>query len=417
MTLLDRISRSWLIFSAIAFIVAGSILFFILSILLAKDLDENLTAGENRVAQMIMDGGIIPYQPPFTEVVEIKGDTRAFSIIHDTIVYDLYDKENKLFRELMSIRSINGRQYRIVIRDALIEKSDLFAAVGLSSAVIFILLLAGLFFINKKLSQKYWLPFYKTLDEIKGFTHDNENFTLSARTNISEFRELNEAIEKLAKRVITDYKSLKRFTEDASHEIQTPLAIIQTKLESLIQDPDLKKDQAEQIQAAIAASSRLSRLTKALLLIAKIENRQFPDNEDFDLSSIIALQVESMKEIAADKNVSINVQVESPFILKANRFLSESMVMNLLGNALRHGNENSNILIRLKQNSFSVTNSGNPLTVAPEKLFERFFKLNNSSKSFGLGLSIVKKICEVNNWDINYFNENDLHRVTVTFHS
>src|SRR5450759_2577694 len=91
MTLLDRISRSWLIFSAIAFIVAGSILFFILSILLAKDLDENLTAGENRVAQMIMDGGIIPYQPPFTEVVEIKGDTRAFSIIHDTIVYDLYD--------------------------------------------------------------------------------------------------------------------------------------------------------------------------------------------------------------------------------------------------------------------------------------------------------------------------------------
>lgn len=124
-----------------------------------------------------------------------------------------------------------------------------------------------------------------------------------------------------------------------------------------------------------------------------------------------------MKEIAADKNVSINVQVESPFILKANRFLSESMVMNLLGNALRHGNENSNILIRLKQNSFSVTNSGNPLTVAPEKLFERFFKLNNSSKSFGLGLSIVKKICEVNNWDINYFNENNLHRVTVTFHS
>mgnify|MGYP001791553972 CR=1 FL=1 len=417
MTLLDRISRSWLLFSAIAFIIAGIVLFSIINILLSDDIDETLNAGRSRVVQLIKDEGIIPSQPPFTEVVKLSGFTGPYSRTHDTIIFDSFDKENKLFRELSSIESINGYQYRIILRNTLVEESDLLAAIGLSFGLIFLFLLIGLFIINKKLSQKYWLPFYKTLNEIKGFTQDNENFSLSNETNISEFRELNNTLEKLTKRIINDYKSLKRFTEDASHEIQTPLAIIQTRLESLVQDISLKKEQAEHIQVAISASVRLSRLTRALLLIAKIENRQFPDNEELDLSAIIANQVESMKEIMTFKNMEFDYQIESACILQANLFLTESMVNNLLGNAVKHGNENSRVQIFLKQNSFSITNSGYPLKVPPEKLFDRFFRLNKSSESFGLGLSIVKKICEVNNWDINYFNENDLHKVLVSFHS
>jgi signal transduction histidine kinase len=415
MKLLNRISRSWLLFSAIAFVIAGIALFILLNILLSEDIDENLLAGKGRVVQLIKEEGIIPDQPPFTRVEKLSAFTGKLSYIHDTIMFDSFDKEDKLFRELVSVESINGYQYRITIRNALVEESDLMAAIGLSFGAVFLLLLAGLFLINKKISRSYWLPFYKTLDEIKKFTHESKDFSLSAKTEISEFIELNETLEKLTKRIQSDYRSLKRFTEDASHEMQTPLAIAQSRLESLMQDKHLKKEESEDIGTALAALGRLSRLTRTLLLIAKIENRQFPDKEEFNLSVLVDHQIDSLKEILAEKNIETKIHTQSQCILNANLFLTESIVSNLVGNSIKHGRENSSILIVISKNYFSITNSGAPRTIAPEKLFERFYKLNKSSESFGLGLSIVKKICEINRWDISYINENELHTVSICF--
>lgn len=123
--------------------------------------------------------------------------------------------------------SINGKKYFIAVRDTLLEEDDLLEAIALVTGSVFILLLISLYFINRKLSLNIWQPFYKTLDELKEFSHDRPGFRLSSMSQLDEFKELNNTLEKLTQKVISDYQSLKRFTEDASHEIQTPLAVIQ----------------------------------------------------------------------------------------------------------------------------------------------------------------------------------------------
>jgi two-component system sensor histidine kinase QseC len=159
----------------------------------------------------------------------------------------------------------------------------------------------------------------------------------------------------------------------------------------------------------------LSKLTKALLFLAKIENNQFEDSEKINFSIIVSNQIELLKDFIAEKSLTVSVRLEDNFILKSNYLLTESLATNLLGNAVRHSIPDGNIHIGLTNGSFRISNTGAPLKVPTEKLFNRFYKVNMTSDSPGLGLSIVNKICEVNNWKLDYKVENDLHTVTVTF--
>jgi two-component system sensor histidine kinase QseC len=152
-----------------------------------------------------------------------------------------------------------------------------------------------------------------------------------------------------------------------------------------------------------------------MLLISKIENRQFEDIEDTNFSQIVNIQIELLKDFIEAKSLVVVKNIDNNFIIKANYFLSESLAINLLGNAVKHSTNEGNILVELANNSFKITNTGTDLNVPAEKLFERFYKINMASDSSGLGLSIVKKICEVSNWKITYKADSSLHIVTVTF--
>jgi signal transduction histidine kinase len=222
-------------------------------------------------------------------------------------------------------------------------------------------------------------------------------------------------MNKLTEKVISDYQVLKRFTEDASHEIQTPLSIVQSKLESLIQEPDLTEIQAAQVQSAYSASVRLAKLTRSMLFLARIENRQYPESEEIDFETIIHSQIELFSEAIREKSLSVEIHSDSGCLLNANTFLTESLVQNLLGNAIKHSFGKSSIIIELKQRSFEISNYGAPLQVEPRKLFDRFYKVSSLSDSFGLGLSIVLEICKANNWEVTYTVENNLHKVSIKF--
>jgi signal transduction histidine kinase len=272
-----------------------------------------------------------------------------------------------------------------------------------------------LYFINKKLSKKIWLPFYSILNELKKFSPENSSFALTTSGGIEEFEELKITLNKLTAKVISDYQVLKRFTEDASHEIQTPLSIVQSRLESLIQEPALTEMQATQIHSAYSASVRLAKLTRSMLFLARIENRQYPESEEINLESIIRFQTDLFSEAIRGKSLSVEIHSYSGCSLNANVFLAESLVQNLLGNAVRHSLSNSSIVIELGQGSFVISNNGAPLQVEPRKLFDRFYKASGSSDSFGLGLSIVMEICKAYNWHITYTVEKNLHIVTVKF--
>jgi two-component system, OmpR family, sensor kinase len=415
MRLLQKTNRAYFLISGTAFIIAGVLFYFVISFFFKDQLNEKLMSDIEGVRSTIERNGALPDYYPFIEVREVLLQSERSYETVDTLIFDAIEIKEIPFRQISLVSSINGKKYFIAARDTLLEEDDLLEAIAIVTGSVFILLLISLYFINRKLSLSIWQPFYKTLDELKEFSHDRPGFNLSSVSQLDEFTELNNTLEKLTQKVISDYQSLKRFTEDASHEIQTPLAVIQSKLETLMQYPDLKKDQAVLINSAYVYTLRISKLTQTLLLLTKIANDQFPEKRAVNLSELFEEKIMIFEDHILGKSLILKKEIDPECFLETNFFLAESMVINLIGNAVKHSTTGGIINIRLKKSHLEISNTGAPLSVPSSKLFERFYKINKSSDSQGLGLAIVKEICTLNRWEIKYEHEGDYHKFIVKF--
>jgi signal transduction histidine kinase len=415
MKLLQKTNRAYFLVSGSAFLIAGVVFYFVISFFFKDQLNEKLHHDIRNITRSIKKNGAIPNYYPFIEIREVSKQPEQTYKTTDTLIFNVFENRNIPFRQISLISVINGKEYFIAARDTLIEEDDLLEVIAITTGLVFVLLLAGLYFINRKLSMKIWQPFYKTLDELKEFSHDKPGFRLSSESDLYEFTELNKTLEKLTKKVISDYQSLKRFTEDASHEIQTPLAVIQSKLETLMQYPDLEKDQAELINSAYVYTLRISKLTQTLLLLTKIANDQFPDKKSINMAGLIGEKIQMFEDNILGKSLKLSKEIDPECILETNFFLAESLILNLIGNAVKHNVDNGEINIKLEKAYLEISNSGETLPVSPLKLFDRFYKTNMSSDSPGLGLAIVKEICRLNKWEISYVFEKNMHKVVVNF--
>ena len=216
-------------------------------------------------------------------------------------------------------------------------------------------------------------------------------------------------------RINSDYLNLKEYTENASHEIQNPLAIINSKMELLLQSGNLDENQYKAVVDAYEASNRISRLNSTLILLAKIENRQFPESHDVNIKSIITNQIDQLEDIIESKKITIINNVQSDFTVKMNPYLAEILFVNLIKNAIRHNVSKGEIIIEQGKSTINISNSGPKKEMNSEDLFKRFHKSSKSSESLGLGLSIVKKICEVYNFDITY-SYSTMHVFQIKFY-
>jgi signal transduction histidine kinase len=416
MKLLQKTNRAYFIVSGTAFIIAGVVFYFVISFFFKDQLNEKLFHDIRHITRTIKRNGTLPSYYPFIEIREVPGQpTRPYEVKDTSIILDAAEKREILFRQISLVTNINNKEYFIAARDTLLEEDDLLGVIALVTSSFFFLLLVSLYFINRKLSLNIWRPFYNTLDELKGFTYDRSDFKLSSLSQPEEFKELTDALEKLTQKVISDYQSLKRFTEDASHEIQTPLAVIQSKLETLMQYPDLKKEQAEIINSAYSYTLRISKLTKTLLLLTKIANDQFPEKKLVNLSELLKEKIDMFEDHILGKSLSLNKDIAPDCYLETNFFLAESLLINLIGNSVKHSISEGIINIRLDKNHLEISNTGESLSIQTSKLFVRFYKKNQSSDSPGLGLAIVNEICSLNKWDISYVYEDNLHKVVVKF--
>ena len=415
MKLLEKTTRTYFLVTATAFLIAGAVIYFALLLIFDNQLNEKLVSDIDNVTSAIERSNPLPNYSPFIEAREIPVQKEMKFKAIDTLIFDPSEKEYTPFRQISFIKTFNGKSYFITARDTLIEKSDLLITISIITGLVFILLLISLYLINRKLSINIWKPFYKTLDDLRGFSYDKPEFRLSPVGQLEEFTELNETLEKLTQKVTTDYQSLKRFTEDASHEIQTPLAIIQSKLETLLQYPDLQKDQAVLINSAYASAIRISKLTQTLLLLTKIANDQFPEKKEVNFSELVEEKIKLFEDHLKEKSLTLKKEIKPECFLETNFFLLESLIMNLMGNAVKHCSTGGTINIVLDGNHLEISNSGIPLSVPSSKIFERFYKINKSSDSQGLGLAIVKEICLLNKWQIVYEYKDGLHKFFVIF--
>jgi signal transduction histidine kinase len=415
MKLLQKTNKTYFFVSGTAFLIAGAVFYFVISLFFKDQLNEKLHHDIKNITRTIIKNGTLPNYYPFIETREVSAQKQQSFKTIDTLIFDGFEKRKIPYRQISQITVINGKEYFIAARDTLIEEDDLLGVIAIVIGLIFMLLLVSLYFINRNLSLKIWQPFYKTLNELKEFSYEKPGFKLSSESQLYEFTELNKTLEKLTRKVISDYQSLKRFTEDASHEIQTPLAVIQSKLETLMQYPGLKKDQAELINSTYVYALRISKLTQTLLLLTKIANDQFPDKKTINMAELICERIKMFEDHILEKSLTLNEDIKPDCFIETNFFLAESLVINLISNAVKHNNKNGIINIKLDKIHLEISNSGEKLTVPTTKLFDRFYKANESSDSPGLGLAIVKEICRLNRWEINYVFEDNLHKVMVNF--
>ncbi len=421
MKLIQKTSRTYLLLSAIIFILSGVMLFFVLTTVMNNRLDEKLIYNKEVIEK------VIKYNYPLTIFDEPEELTAAEKLLYpndtiifkDTLIFHAIEdvegiEEYEKYRQLTAYETLQGVRYKIVTRNSLVRNKDFVSIITLSTIIFILLLLTGLLILNTQIAKKIWKPFYTNLDRLKNFSIQDQNAIELEPSNIDEFVELNHSIKNLTQKLQSDFNNLKEFSENASHEMQTPLAIMQSKIELLLQSVDITKEQSKQLQSIYQAGQRLSKLNKTLLLLAKVENQQFSNKEEISLKEIIERQLENYEDFIVNKNLKVTVEL-SDYSITTNTVLADTLISNLLSNAIKHNIPNGTIDIIHVRDILIFSNTGLPLDQDPENLFTRFKKASTLKDSLGLGLAIVKKICEVNDWQVSYSYEKNTHQISILF--
>ena len=327
-----------------------------------------------------------------------------------------YVEHNEIdrFRVLSSYISINGKLYHLQTETNIEEADETMLAIAIVTLLFFALLVIGFIFLNRRIAKQIWQPFRNTLKKLKSFDLTTQRAISFDKTNIEEFEELNQSLQKLIDKNISVYSQQKTFIENASHELQTPLAVLKSKLNILLQNKNITSEQAELLTAIDLPLSRMTRINKNLLLLAKIENNQFAEVENIELTEVINETLELLIDFTTTKYISINKNLSEKITVTCNKALLEILVNNLLINAIVHNTEQGKIQISFSNKTLTVSNTGKT-ALSNEKLFERFSVSSSQTTNSGLGLAIVKEICNRYNWRISYTFEDSLHSFSVRF--
>lgn len=329
---------------------------------------------------------------------------------HDFLHFEDIDR----FRVLSKVIYVNKKPFRFHVETNIEESQETIFFISATTVFLFILIVGGLLFLNRRLSKSVWKPFRKTLDKLKTFNLNQQTKIEFDEADVSEFEELNQSLSKLIDQNISVYKSQKEFTENASHELQTPLAILKNKLDILMQNQDLTEKQYEIAEEMNKALTRSSRINRNLLLLAKIDNSQFDNSEIIRFDELLNQSLEILQEHFEQKNITVNSEISSNVEVKGNSSLMEVLINNLILNAIRHTPSDGIINIKLTKSVFEVSNSGTE-KLNEDLLFKRFSKLSTDNRGSGLGLAIIQQICKLQNWNIGYIFDKSLHIFSIDF--
>ena len=318
-------------------------------------------------------------------------------------------------RKLSVIRKIHEKTYKIELFDVIVESDDIYTGVFNSLTRLFLILGFVLVLASFFISSWLFRPFNITLQAIKNFQLKASDQPAFGTTRTHEFKELNTILDQMVIKTRVDYKNLKEFSENASHEMQTPLAVAKGKLELLLQSRNLDEEQLLLINSVNESIDHLSKMNRSLSLLTKIENKEFSNMGPLDLTEKIKSIVYNFQELFDLKTIETVLDIEENVIVHGDNTLFQILINNLLQNAVRYNVPGGKITITLRKRMLSVSNTGNPLKTEPNELFKRFKKDIQSSENIGLGLSIVKKICDVSGYSVSYEYNNGIHTLSVLF--
>ena len=310
----------------------------------------------------------------------------------------------------------DGRWYELTVMTPTIEKEDLREAILGWIVSLYLFLLGMILLVTVVVLYRTMRPLYALLRWLDGYTVGAQNPPLVVETSVTEFRRLNDAARRYAERAEETFERQKQFIGNASHEMQTPLAVCRNRLEMLVDDaPTLTEEQLGEIAKVQRTLDYLVRLNRSLLLLSKIDNGQFPETEAVDMNALVRRTAEDMEEIYAYRNMRFTLADEGPLTVRMNPSLAGSVVANLVKNAFVHGDAGGEIVVTVASRRLTVANSGAGGPLDAGHIFDRFYQGAKKEGSTGLGLAVVDAVCRLYGLKIAYSHADGRHCFTVDF--
>ncbi len=415
----SRISFALLILMA----VWATLFYFIIVEEINDETDDSLEDYSEYIITRALAGEPLPSKDNGTNnsyhIVNVTpGYTAQHSAIryYDEMIYIRSKGETEPARILKTIFSDSeNRYYELTVSIPTIEKSDLQEAILHWIIFLYLGLLVVIIGLNWIILQRNFKPLYKLLNWLDSFSVGKKFTEPNIDTNTTEFRKLNDAIVRSAKRNIETYEQQKSFIGNASHELQTPLAISLNRLEMLADDPQLTEKQLEEILKTKQSLDYAVKLNKTLLLLTKIENDQFSDKKEIVVNELIKKLVDDYSEVYANRQISVSIQEEDTLKINMNETLASVLFGNLLKNAFIHNRSGGEIQIYISGKSISISNTGMPEALDGNAVFNRFYQGNKKEGSTGLGLALSKSVCNLYGIDIRYHFSDGKHVFSLFF--
>lgn len=422
MRLLTKTGQLQLVFTLPVVIIIIIISYRVISSSITESIDETLISEKLQAEKFIRNNDSLAYyidnidQSP--EIKKVIDRSITKDIFYDSLILEKYDNdesENAPYRILKSKYIYNNNAYSITLKKATVEENDLISIVAVTIILLLLALIVSVTIIQWIAAKKTWQPFYTTLDKLKKFQLAKTADIKFAETGIKEFDDLHASLNELTQKIIADFTLQKQFTENASHEMQTPLAVIRSKVELLVQSRNLGEHESELIHSIDETINKLAQLNQALLLLSKIENKQFSEKKNIALKQLLEKIIRQQEDFIEQKEIKVTIQITEQANLYMNTILADVLFGNLISNAIKHNIQQGYIQITVTHNQFEIVNSGNQLKKTTAQLFNRFSKDDASSESLGLGLAIVKQICTLCAFKIEYNYSHTLHAIIINF--
>ncbi len=331
----------------------------------------------------------------------------------DTIIFNDQTQREEVFRKKTNYLNVDGQVYKVEMSKEAEElyrfRDDIFHIILPILGILVIVIVIA----NYLLSGFLLEPFRRILRQMSTYKIGTPGASVDIQTSTQEFHQLKVLYSKMRKRIEDDYFQLKEYTENMSHELQTPLSIIQNKTEYLLSENNLNTEQVKRLKAVYDEIQHLSKLGSALNLITKIENNEFQDIQTVKTAPVIRNHINTIEEMAEMKQLKLQTRIDETHVFNIDPGLLDILIRNLLKNALRYSVANSTIMIETDNKDFIIKNQGDKLDFPEDEIFTRFKKGKKGKHAIGLGLAIVKKICIVSGLDITYSFNEGIHKFRI----
>ncbi len=356
------------------FVILGlwSILFYFQMLNQVKaTIDDGLANQKILIIDQVKDDTLVHQQNDFLEknyIMRLVSDEYALQVketYKDTLIFSSIKNIHEPTRLLTTaFAHEDGRYFEMKVISPVVDKNDLIKEVVKSLIWLYLALLISIILVNNFILKNAWRPFYQLLEQLKNFSLGDGSLFKSSKTRIKEFAVLNQTILKLLKSNVDIYQSQKQFIENASHELQTPLAISMNKLELLAETENLSEDHIQNIDNINKTLERLSSINKSLLLLSKIENKQFGQTEKVNFNDLFRSFKEELTDYAEFRKVEVKLIEEDTCICQMNTDLAGILIMNLMKNGIVHNHPRGELVIKVSSSSFSIENTSNESAIA-----------------------------------------------------